>query len=186
MSFITADSYANAGVRTITVKNKDYFWVKMKDIQDKLEYQIRKVKTDNKKDKYTKSDIIEKIIKNCRGIKKCNDGINRMKKENKRQDFRSLLGFKEHDIFKSKERSIIEKIQTVFLAEEILLQHSVFTYRIYIYFPDHKLAVEIDEIGHRNVHYEIQRQNAIEKELNCKFIRINPDKENFNVLKLVN
>ena len=91
------------------------------------------------------------------------------------------MGFKEHDIFKSKERSIIEKIQTVFLAEEKLLQHSVFTYRIYIYFPDHKLAVEIDEIGHRNVHYEIQRQNAIEKELNCKFIRINPDKENFNV-----
>ena len=36
MSFITADSYANAGVHTTAVKNKDYFWVKMKDIQDKL------------------------------------------------------------------------------------------------------------------------------------------------------
>ena len=36
MSFIAADAFANAGVRTIKVKNKDYFWIKMKDIQDKL------------------------------------------------------------------------------------------------------------------------------------------------------
>ena len=105
-----------------------------------------------------------------------------MKKENKRQDFRPFLGFKEHDIFKRKESSIIEKIQTVFSAEKILLQYSVFTYRIDIYFPDHKLAVEIDKIGHQNrdVNCEIQRQKVIEKELNCKIIRINPDKENFN------
>ena len=38
---------------------------------------------------------MEKIIKNCRGIKKCNDGINRMKKEEQRENCRSLLGFKE-------------------------------------------------------------------------------------------
>ena len=31
-----------------------------------------------------------KIIKNCRGAKKCNDGINRMKKEEQRDNFRSL------------------------------------------------------------------------------------------------
>ena len=37
MSFVFADAFANTGVHTITVKNKDYFWVKMKDIQDKLE-----------------------------------------------------------------------------------------------------------------------------------------------------
>ena len=34
MSFVFADAFANTGVHTITVKNKDYFWVKMKDIQD--------------------------------------------------------------------------------------------------------------------------------------------------------
>ena len=37
MNFITADAFTNAGVRAITVKNKDYSWVKMNDIQDKLE-----------------------------------------------------------------------------------------------------------------------------------------------------
>ena len=27
--------------------------------------------------KYARSDIMEKIIKNCRGVKKCNDGVYR-------------------------------------------------------------------------------------------------------------
>ena len=45
------------------------------------------------------------------------------------------------------------------------------------------LAVEIDEAGHQNrdINYEIQRQKAIEEELGCKFIRINPDKEDFDI-----
>ena len=38
----------------------------------------------------------------------------------------------------------------------------------------------------RDIGCEIERQKALEKELGCKFIRINPDKENFNVLKAVN
>ena len=49
----------------------------------------------------------KKIIKNCRGVTKCNDGINRMKKEEQRENFRSLLGFKEHDIMR-----VIEKNNT--------------------------------------------------------------------------
>ena len=31
--------------------------------------------------KYARSDIMEKIIKNCRGVKRCNGGINRMEKK---------------------------------------------------------------------------------------------------------
>ena len=42
---------------------------------------------------------------------------------------------------------------------------------------------EIDELGHqdRDICYEIERQKAIEKELNCKFIKINTEKENLDV-----
>ena len=42
-----------------------------------------------------------------------------------------------------------------------------------------KLTIEIDENGHtkRNIDYEIKRRNSIEHELGCKFIRIDPDKE---------
>ena len=36
MVVITVEAYQNARVHTITVKNKDFFWVKMKDVQDRL------------------------------------------------------------------------------------------------------------------------------------------------------
>ena len=36
MVFITTDKYADAGVHTITVKNKELFWVKMIDVQSGL------------------------------------------------------------------------------------------------------------------------------------------------------
>ena len=50
------------------------------------------------------------------------------------------------------------------------------------------MAIEIDELGHidRNIDYEIQRQKAKEKELGCVFIRIDPDEENFDILKAIN
>ena len=36
----------------------------------------------------------------------------------------------------------------------------------------------------KGINHGIERQKSIEKELDCKFIRIIPDKENFNFLKL--
>ena len=36
MIVITVEAYQTARVHTITVKNKDFFWVKMKDIQGRL------------------------------------------------------------------------------------------------------------------------------------------------------
>ena len=48
-------------------------------------------------------------------------------------------------------------------------------FRIYIYFSECFLAVEIDEKGHtdRDLIFEEKRQKALEKKLGCKFIRIN-------------
>ena len=133
--------------------------------------------------KYARNDIIERIIKNCKYVKECNDGINKMQKENQREGLRSLLGFKENDIFQSKEQSILSKIATIFSPEKIILQHYVLGYYIAVYFLEHKLAIEIDEKGHtdRNIDQEIQRQQALQKELGSKFVRINPDKENFYI-----
>ena len=50
------------------------------------------------------------------------------------------------------------------------------------YFPKHKLAVEIDELGHadKDSVKENKRQIEIAKYLDCKFIRINPDKKDFS------
>ena len=67
-------------------------------------------------------------------------------------------------------------------------QYTVLNYRIDLYFHKYKLAIEIDELGHndRNIDYEIQRQRALERELNCVFIRINPDAVDFNIFREIN
>ena len=64
-------------------------------------------------------------------------------------------------------------------------QYSVLDYRFDLYFDDYKLAIEIDETEHSdlNIDYEIKKQKATEQELNCEFIRIDPDKEDFNIFK---
>ena len=64
-------------------------------------------------------------------------------------------------------------------------QYSVSGYRIDLYFHKHKLATEVVELGHadRNLSNEIERQKAPEKQLECVFIRINRDEENFNIFK---
>ena len=67
-------------------------------------------------------------------------------------------------------------------------QYIVLGYRIDLYFHEYKLAIEVDELGHndRNINDEIQRQQALERELNCVFIRINPDAIDFNIFKEIN
>ena len=98
-------------------------------------------------------------------------------------NFKSRLGFKQHDPIVTQEQSVLPKLMTVFAAEEIILQHNVLSFRVDAYFPRYKVCIEIDEesYNYRDINYEIERQKAIEKELGCKFIRINPAKENFNI-----
>ena len=64
-------------------------------------------------------------------------------------------------------------------------QYSVLGYRTDLYFHEYKLAIEVDEWRHtnRNIDNEIERQKALEREVNCIFIRINPDEKDFNIVK---
>ena len=55
--------------------------------------------------------MAEQIIKNCRGAKQCNDVVNRLAKEKQRENFRQLLDFKENEIYKSKEYSVVKGIK---------------------------------------------------------------------------
>ena len=50
------------------------------------------------------------------------------------------------------------------------------------------INLQVDQLGHadRNIDNEIERQKTLEKELNCVFIRINPDEKDFNILKETN
>ena len=69
----------------------------------------------------------------------------------------------------------------VFASEKILLQHSTLGYRIDFYFPKDILAIGADKKVHkyRNKYIEIEIQKAVEKYLDCEFIRINPDEKDF-------
>ena len=97
-------------------------------------------------------------------------------------------GFKLHNFINTKEQTIINSIKYTFEGENIQTQYNVLGYRIDLYFHKYKLAIEVDELGHtnRNINNEIERQKALEKELNCIFIRINPDEKDFNIFKEIN
>ena len=207
---LTIENFVNAGVKTVQIKDVKHFWVKMKDVGDGLglknmsDMVIKEIKgtdcgdckkykcslqeltnnmNDNMKIKYIRNDIAEKIIKNCRGVKKPKDNLNKSDKENQRQNFRLLLGFADHDLFLTKEQSIINKLLETFSREEISLQHFVLGYKIDAYFIEYKLAVEIDEHNHkeRDNEKELMTENAIKQKLGCKFISINPDDDKFSI-----
>ena len=109
-------------------------------------------------------------------------------KSTKAIKFRAKLGFTQYYITLKKESSVLELIMETFEGENMETQCSVLTYRVYLYFHDYKLAIEIDEKGHkdRNEDDKKQRQKEIETELSCKFIRINPDEDNLNISKVKN
>lgn len=56
---------------------------------------------------------------------------------------------------------------------EYIPQYSVGNYRIDLYIPKFNLAIEIDEEEHKyKKEYDCKRQNYIENQIHCKFIRV--------------
>ena len=124
--------------------------------------------------RFLRIDLASKIIMDCRTDESCN--------------LKRNLGFTLHDVIKTKKQTIINSIKGAFEVEDMQTQYTVIGYRIDLYFHEYKLAIEVDELGHndRNIDYEIQRQKALERELTCVFIRINPDEKDFNIFKEIN
>ena len=142
----------------------------------------KKLKNDLPHYKYARNDIMEKIIKNCSRVKSSNDGVKRQDKEKQRHNFRELLGFKENQIFETKVYSIIKRVKKVFIRQKIIEQYRVERYFIDLYFPEHKLGIEVDENVHldRSKIKEQEREETI-KTLGITLIRINPDKDGFDI-----
>ena len=67
----------------------------------------------------------------------------------------------------TKEQTVLKSIKDAFEGKDMQTQYSVLGYRINLYFHKHKLAIEVDELGHaeRNLSNEIERQKALQKEL---------------------
>ena len=66
-------------------------------------------------------------------------------------------------------------------------EYSVLSYRVDLYFHDYKLAIEVDEFDNceRDNNNEEKRDKELKEELVSKFIRINPDEENFIINKTI-
>ena len=98
------------------------------------------------------------------------------------------LGFHLHDVINTKEQTVLTSIKDAFEGKDLKIQYTVIGYRIDLYFHKHKLAIEVDELGHadRNLNNEIERQKELERKRDCVFIRINPDGKDFKIFKKIN
>ena len=103
-------------------------------------------------------------------------------------NFKRNLGFRLHDVINTKEQTVLKPIKDAFEGQDMQTQYTALGYRIYLYFHIHKLAIEVNELGHadRNLSNETERQKVLEKELDRVFIRMNLDEEHFNIFKEIN
>lgn len=87
-----------------------------------------------------------------------------------------------------KEQEYIGYIIKTFAHLEHKEQFTVDKYRIDLYFPDKKIAIECDELGHndRDSILEAEREEHIMAALGCKFIRFNPDESDFCIFTVLN
>ena len=124
--------------------------------------------------RFSRIDLALKIIMDCRTDESCS--------------LKRNLGFNLHDVINTKEQTVLRSIKDAFEGEDMQTQYTVIGYKIDLCFHEYKLAIEVEELGHadRNINNETDRQKALEKELNCVFIRINPDEKDFNIFKEIN
>ena len=189
---ISRKTYERNGIETI-VDNNGILWLNEKHVDEGLDHKnLRditiKYHSDHGKQRYElveepkkqvnrifiEENLTIKVIMDCRTLSA--------------HKFRTRLGFKPYDVILTKDQSMLTKIMSSFEGENMETQYKVLSYRIDLYFHDYKLAIEIDGNGHsdRNIDYEIKRQKAIEQELVCKFIRIDLDKEDFDIFRAIN
>ena len=107
-------------------------------------------------------------------------------------DFSEKVGIDvKNRIYSCIEADTIKCLLKSFSGEEMIEQYIVGDndYRIDLYFPHYKIAIECDESHHKTITNklkDLERQTAIKDLLNCSFIRYDPFNENFNIFNLIN
>ena len=191
MANITSEIYEANSIEVIADK-LGKLWLNERHVEKKLGYKIymhlqtsilKNIKkqrselnesTNQPNRRFIHVDLVLKVIMNYRTDESCK--------------FKRNLGFTLHDVINTKEQTVINSIKGAFEEENMQTQYTVLGYRIDLYFHKYKLAIEVDELGHndRSADYETQIQRALERELNCVFIKINPDAADFNIFKEIN
>lgn len=92
-----------------------------------------------------------------------------------------------------KEKIYLNFITNYFKQEEFIAQFTVRDkikrkyYKVDLYMPHVNLVIECDEYGHkdRNTFCESKREKFIKNELNCNFVRFNPDDKMFKIKNVI-
>ena len=94
---------------------------------------------------------------------------------------REKFGVNQRNKALRKQQSLGLRLKKLFQNEDIIEEYFALHYKTDFTFKKHGLSVKTDEIGHadRDSDYEKRRQKELEK-LGYYFIRINPDKIDFN------
>ena len=157
---ITINSYLICEIEVIN-KGK-YFWINRKKLEiesDVANWAMSFDKCDPEKQKYrqevtpnaeyqqcrvfVRNDLVERKIKSCRKSSKVF------------LEFKKKLGLDINSVT-CEEQDIISTLQTTFEGEIIITQYCIKNKRIDAYFPEYKLAIEVDEYNHEdsNSNYE--------------------------------
>ena len=155
-------------------KNLPAITNKYDKIYKKYRYELVDEPIKQRNRRFLRIDLALKIIMDCRTDESCS--------------LKRNLGFNLHDVINTKEQTVLRSIKDAFEGEDMQTQYTVIGYRIDLYFHKHKLAIEVDELGHadRNLNNEIERQKELERKRDCVFIRINPDGKDFKIFKKIN
>ena len=101
-------------------------------------------------------------------------------------ELRKKLGYNHDDIMVREETSIAEKIIKLFPNENIVLNKKFNNRTPDIWFKNHNLTIEVDEVNHENYDSDDEKEREdMFKSDNFKTLRCNPNDPNFDLIKFV-
>jgi very-short-patch-repair endonuclease len=84
------------------------------------------------------------------------------------------------------ETSTMYQIQDAFQNESVTSEYHVDGFRIDLYFPKYRIAVECDEEFHdRQIDKDVAREQHITEMLDCTFIRYRPNENGFSIFHVI-
>ena len=173
---------------------RDQRWYRAKDITTALLYKDTKravqlhIGIDNKSRLYELQPQVQHGYRDANSIYINETGLRALVIKSQlptASDVATQLGISVETRYVRKETEIVGFVQDVLtqMMVPFEFQKNVNNFRIDLYLPDQKLAIEIDEHNHadRDPSYEKEREMYIKAQLGCKFLRINPDSEGFKL-----
>jgi very-short-patch-repair endonuclease len=115
------------------------------------------------------------------------DGLKRLVSVTRKcipKEFSTLFGIYQYEHrYIPKEIAFLSALKRAFKDIEMIDQYYVDKYRIDVYIPAYKLAIEFDELQHeRQKEADEKRQQYIEDKLKCKFLRVRENDDIFDAI----